>query len=452
MKTSIKKSFVLPVIVVVIAVLVACPSQAQFTYISIDGTYVITLYNGSDGTVLTIPSSLNGVAVTGIASGVFYQATNLTAVMIPNTVTQIGVLAFTGCSALTNITVDPLNSAYSSADGVLFDRNQTTLLTYPGGKTGSYTIPNSVTNIGSWAFDSCTTLTSLTIPNSITSVGAGAFLGCTSLASVMIPNGVNGIQSQTFSGCTSLTNVTIPDSVTTIGDSAFWGCTSLTRITIPRSVTSFQSDFAAFTFVDCTNLGSIFFQGDAPSGADNTVFRADNHVTVYYLPGTSGWGSNFGGAPTAFWALPYPVILNRAPTFGLQKNQFGFTVSWSTNLPVLVAASTDLAKSSWSPVATNALHGGTFYFSDPQWKNYPSRFYRVTMFSGLLSPQLMITPSGSTLVLTWPSNFSGFTLQSTTNLGSSANWTALPPPVIVNGQYTVTNPISGTQQFFRLSQ
>src|SRR6516225_8513512 len=190
MKTSIKKSFVLPVIVVVIAVLVACPSQAQFTYISIDGTYVITLYNGSDGTVLTIPSSLNGVAVTGIASGVFYQATNLTAVMIPNTVTQIGVLAFTGCSALTNITVDPLNSAYSSADGVLFDRNQTTLLTYPGGKTGSYTIPNSVT-----------------------SVGAGAFLGCTSLASVMIPNGDNGIQSQTFSGCTSLTNVTIPDSV-----------------------------------------------------------------------------------------------------------------------------------------------------------------------------------------------------------------------------------------------
>ena len=68
-------------------------------------------------------------------------------------------------------------------------------------------------------------------------------------------------------------------------------------------------------------------------------------------------------------------------------------------------------------------------------------------------PQLTLILSGPNLVLTWPTNYSGFTLQSTTNLGSSAAWsTNLPSPVIINGQNVVTNPISGRQQFFRLSQ
>jgi hypothetical protein len=64
-----------------------------------------------------------------------------------------------------------------------------------------------------------------------------------------------------------------------------------------------------------------------------------------------------------------------------------------------------------------------------------------------------ITPSGANVILTWPTNFTGFTLQSATNLASPAAWTTnSPTPVVVNGQNTVTNPISGTQQFFRLSQ
>jgi hypothetical protein len=68
-------------------------------------------------------------------------------------------------------------------------------------------------------------------------------------------------------------------------------------------------------------------------------------------------------------------------------------------------------------------------------------------------PQLTLIPSGANTILTWPTDATGFTLQSTTNLGSSAVWTTnAPAPVVVNGQNTVTNPISGTQQFFRLSQ
>jgi hypothetical protein len=82
--------------------------------------------------------------------------------------------------------VDPLNSAYSSVDGVLFNQIKTTLVEYPSGKVGSYTILTSATTIGDYAFSECFSLTSVTIPNSVTSIGAGAF-GGTSLSSVTIP-------------------------------------------------------------------------------------------------------------------------------------------------------------------------------------------------------------------------------------------------------------------------
>lgn len=138
----------------------------------------------------------------------------------------------------------------------------------------------------------------------------------------------------------------IPDTitglpVTAIGDGAFSWKTSMTSVTIPNSVTSIGS--AAFGY--CTSLKAI-------------------NVT-------------FGGIPTALWTLPYPLILTTIPSFGVRTNQYGFIVSWATNLNVVVEAATDLANPIWSPLATNVLSGGTFYFSDSQWTNYQSRFYRV---------------------------------------------------------------------------
>ena len=85
----------------------------------------------------------------------------------------------------------------------MFDRSQTTLIQYPAGKAGTYTIPNSVTSIGDAAFSGCTSLTSVTIPDSVTSIGDVAFYHCH-----------------------SLTNITIPASVTNIGDYAFLTATA----------------------------------------------------------------------------------------------------------------------------------------------------------------------------------------------------------------------------------
>ena len=105
------------------------------------------------------------------------------------------------------------------------------------------------------------------------------------------------------------------------------------------------------------------------------VFYADNNATFYYLPGTTGWGNDFG--TMALWLLPYPVILNNNPAFGVQTNQFGFIISWATNLSVVVEACTNLASPTWSPVGTNTLTNGTAYFSDSAWTNYSGRFYRI---------------------------------------------------------------------------
>jgi hypothetical protein len=102
------------------------------------------------------------------------------------------------------------------------------------------------------------------------------------------------------------------------------------------------------------------------------VFNDDNWVTVYYLPGAKGWGPMFGGFPTVLWN---PQI--QPGSFGVRTNQFGFTITGTSNIVVVVQASTNLANPVWSPLATNTLTSGSFYFSDPRWTNYPARFYRL---------------------------------------------------------------------------
>ena len=75
--------------------------------------------------------------------------------------------------------------------------------------------------------------------------------------------------------------------------------------------------------------------------------------------------------------LPHPVILTTTPNFGVHASQFGFTISWATNIPVVVEANTNLTNPVWYPLQTNTLVNGSSYFSDADWANYPSRFYRV---------------------------------------------------------------------------
>jgi len=151
--------------------------------------------------------------VTTIGKYVFEDNSKLTNVTIGKGVTAIGEGAF-NCSNLTDIKVDPANTSYSSDQGVLYDKDKTILITYPKKKAGtSFTIPNSVTTIGTSAFSESTSLTDITIPDSVTTISNYAFLNCTGLTSVTIPINVTQINQSAFYGCTGLTSVTFQGTI-----------------------------------------------------------------------------------------------------------------------------------------------------------------------------------------------------------------------------------------------
>ncbi len=216
---------------------------------------------------IAIPNS-----VTNIGEAAFIYCDYLTNMFIPAGVTSIGDGAFYDCFSLTAIDVDAANRNYSSVDGVLFNKNEDTLIQCPCSKVGDYAIPPSVTTIDSSAFNECFLLTKITVSDNVTSVGDFTFTYCSSLTSAIFGNGVPSI-----------------------GQEAFYYCDSLTNVTIGRGVTSIGSD----AFADCASLATVYFQGNSPTPTnDLTVFQDDATGIVYYQPGTTGWGPLFDGWPT----------------------------------------------------------------------------------------------------------------------------------------------------------
>jgi len=272
-----------------------CVAADNPDYSSLNGV----LFDKAQDTLVECPSGLtNSVyaipdGVITIAGDAFDYCRNVTSFAIPGSVTNIIGPPFNDCTGLTNICVNVTNPAYCALDGVLFDRAQDTLVQYPPGLTNtSYTIPNSVATIQGDAFSFCAHLVSITIPNSVTNIGEwGTFLGCSSLASFIIPNGVISIPNDAFSYCTNLASIVIPDSVMSIGLEAFQQCSSLTSIAIPASVTNLDD----LVFVSCGSLTSAYFLGDTPAGGGGAF--NETPATVYYLPGTTGWGATYGNAP-----------------------------------------------------------------------------------------------------------------------------------------------------------
>ena len=278
---------------------------------------------GSVGYVLSgsgkyVNLDLSGSTITSINDMAFFWYTNLTGITIPNSVTSIGHAAFAFCTSLTAINVDSGNINYSSDQGVLYNKDKTTLVAYPGKKSGAFTIPNSVTRIENNAFQCCQSLTGITIPNSVESIGSLAFQYCAGLTSVAIPNSVTYIDEfGAFAACGSLTAINvdsgnanyssdqgvlydkskttlmqypagktgssfaIPNSVTSIGVEAFMDCKSLISITIPNGVTSIES----YAFESCTSLTTITIPGSVTS-IDGGAFGNCNSLTSVIFQGT----------------------------------------------------------------------------------------------------------------------------------------------------------------------
>jgi len=203
----------------------------------------------------------------------------LTNVYVPAGVTTMSNSAFSGCGNLERIDVDPNNTVFCSVDGAVFSKDGKKIISCPAGKTGSFTIPETVTTIGSSAFDGCEKLTGIRIPDGVTSIGSQAFLSCSGLTEIDIPDSVTSIGSyafaytdfteirlpegimnignSTFNGCSNLERINIPDGVTYIGELAFFMCSSMTEIGIPATVAQIDD----YAFLGCDSLTDIYYAG-----------------------------------------------------------------------------------------------------------------------------------------------------------------------------------------------
>lgn len=292
---------------------------------------------------VTIPKN-----VTKIRTAAFRGCVKITKATIPSSVTSIGGYPFAGCKNLAYISVDSSNEKYCSVDGVLFNKDKTEIMQFPAGNTQTiYNIPDSVTSLGAYSFENCTSLTDISIPNSVTSAGNYPFSGCSGLKNVTVPANVfelavpymfanctnieyinvdennesytsidgvlfnksgtelvqypagnyrtvykipdstTRIYSGAFKDSTHLTSITIPDNVTNIGNRAFENCISLTDIAFPDNTTKIGS----YMFSGCESLKSITIPDSVTDIEDYAFSGCDNLQNIYYSGTQEQWSN-----------------------------------------------------------------------------------------------------------------------------------------------------------------
>lgn len=189
-------------------------------------------------TSFTMPSNL-----AHISYAAFYACNKIRTFTIPASVTCIENAVFDACESLTEINVDGANSEYSSQDGILFNKNKTKMLLYPMGKhSTSYTVPETVKELGYGAFHFNKYIQSVTLPDGLTAIDERVFEQATNLASINFPSTLKSIGEYSFYACTSLDSINISNGTTFIGQLAFYNCSNLSDITVPDSVIEVKID------------------------------------------------------------------------------------------------------------------------------------------------------------------------------------------------------------------
>lgn len=251
--------------------------------------------------------------VSTIESAAFFNDNAITYIYIPGSVEFIGTQAFSICSYLENIEVDADNQHYTSAGGVLFDKEKKILMQYPvSNKRTAYSIHESVETIGIEAFCYSNYLTEISIPASVSSIDLNAFSHCRRLINISvapenknykvidnvlfdidartllrypsgspktvytIPSGVTTIEASSFDDRSKLQEVVIPDTVTSIGFEAFNFCTNLRKVEIPNSVDTLLD----FTFGYCENLTGVYIP-ESVTVIESNVFDSCPSLTIY---------------------------------------------------------------------------------------------------------------------------------------------------------------------------
>lgn len=258
----------------------------KLTYLNISDVE-IKAYTGTQGT-----SPISNVYLANqIPDWALSSKSSLKTLILPNSVTCIGMLAFSGCVNLSSLT---MGNSVTAISGNAFERcssMQTIIIPNSVISIGGYAfksctglnslnIPNSVINIGESAFESCTGLTSVIFGNSVATIGKYAFLYCSNLTSITIPNSVISIGEGSFGACTNLVYFTIGNHVTSIGVSAFYNCINLKNITIPNSVKSIGSS----AFHNCKTLTSLSIPSSVTSIGEAAFTNCSGLTSIYAYP------------------------------------------------------------------------------------------------------------------------------------------------------------------------
>jgi hypothetical protein len=258
-----------------------------------------------------------------IGDGAFYGCTGLLSVNFGGKVTNVGnSIAFYGCTALTRFEVSPENAAYSSLDGVLYNKDRTELLLYPLGKTdNSFAIPGTVTTLAESAFQG-SRLSSITLPESLTTIGDWALGDCPNLTTLAIPRNVTNISTSAFNLCTGLTafEVAPENPVYVSADDILYNIDKTTIVryppnkanvsfTLPASVV----EIARYAFRDCLHLSSLSTPGVIIVGVGAFAWSGIKSVTlaksVIFINIYAFSGCTDLTDLTVFWDTPSEVII-----------------------------------------------------------------------------------------------------------------------------------------------
>ncbi len=218
-------------------------------------------------------------SLTTIGECSIYECAALPEIRIPGSVTSIGNTPFAFCTAMKNITVDEGNAVYSSENGVLYNKNKTTLVCYPAGKTNtSFTVPDTVSAFSIAAFGGCCNLETVVLPDNLETIESALFSHCESLQNIVIPDSVTSIKNAAFFRCCSLKQITIPGNVTGIGDEVFLWCSALTEIAVDVENTVYSSLDGVLYNKDKTTLLCY------PAGKTNQSFTVpDGVIEIDYV-------------------------------------------------------------------------------------------------------------------------------------------------------------------------
>ena len=349
-------------------------------------------------TSIIIPESVTSIGIYA------FSGTGIDSITIPSGITNIGNYAFNNCTRLQTVNYNATNcttmgstvfSGSSSFTTLNIGSNVTKIPdnAFNGcNKLSSINIPNGVTSIGNYAFSSCSNFTSIVIPNSVTSIGNYAFKGCSNLSSINIPSGITSIGNSVFESCSNLTSIDIPNGITSIGTSAFSGCSNLVSIDIPNSVTSIGND----AFNSCSSLMSI----NIPNGItsiDYSTFQGCRNLTSINIPD--------GVTSIGVWAfqncssLTSIVIPNGVTSIGSSAFQNCSKLTAIVNLnPVPVVISSGVFSGVNKSACTLYVPAGskTAYQTAAQWKDF-----NIVELPDMSEDDITVTPSDNSALIEW---------------------------------------------------